>query len=201
MGGAKELLSKRSIFRTNPMIFVTVGTHEQQFNRLIENVDCLREMNRIKENVFIQIGYSSYEPKYCEYSRFLKFEEVMSFISRARIVITHAGPGSIFPILYFGKIPIVVPRQKKFGEHVDDHQVYFCRRMERMNKIIAIYNIENLEHAIINYNQLVESLGSEKKCKEINSIKNYIKALEQICDRLFQKGKPKLMGNTKRLNK
>ncbi|HEV1534200.1 TPA: multidrug MFS transporter, partial [Streptococcus pneumoniae] len=49
------------------MIFVTVGTHEQQFDRLIKEVDYLKKENLIQDEVFIQIGYSSYIPKYCEW--------------------------------------------------------------------------------------------------------------------------------------
>lgn len=48
------------------MIFVTVGTHEQPFNRLIQEVDHLVETGVIKEEVFIQTGYSTYEPKFCQ---------------------------------------------------------------------------------------------------------------------------------------
>ena len=48
------------------MIFVTVGTHEQQFNRLIEYVDRLN----LDEDVFIQTGYSTYIPKNCRWNDF-----------------------------------------------------------------------------------------------------------------------------------
>lgn len=47
------------------MIFVTVGTHEQPFNRLVEYMDRLKENKIIEEDVIIQIGYSTYEPQYC----------------------------------------------------------------------------------------------------------------------------------------
>ena len=48
------------------MIFVTVGTHEQPFNRLIRKIDELKRDGIIKEEVIMQIGYSTYEPKYCK---------------------------------------------------------------------------------------------------------------------------------------
>ena len=51
------------------MIFVTVGTHEQPFNRLIEGVDILKKDNIIQEPVVIQTGYSTYEPKYCTWGK------------------------------------------------------------------------------------------------------------------------------------
>lgn len=50
------------------MIFVTVGTHEQPFNRLIQKIDELKKDGIINEDVIIQTGFSTYEPKYCQWS-------------------------------------------------------------------------------------------------------------------------------------
>ena len=59
------------------MIFVTVGTHEQQFNRLVKKIDELKRENVIQEEVFIQIGFSDYEPKYCEWKKLIPYEEMI----------------------------------------------------------------------------------------------------------------------------
>ena len=48
------------------MIFVTVGTHEQQFDRLVEAVDRLGENGDFDEEIIIQIGYSTYKPRFCK---------------------------------------------------------------------------------------------------------------------------------------
>ena len=53
------------------MIFVTVGTHEQQFDRLVRAIDELRADEMINEPVFVQTGYCTFEPKHCEHSKFL----------------------------------------------------------------------------------------------------------------------------------
>ena len=45
------------------MIFVTVGTHEQPFNRLIKKIDELKKNGIIQEEVIIQTGFSTYEPR------------------------------------------------------------------------------------------------------------------------------------------
>ena len=105
------------------MIFVTVGTHEQQFNRLIEEVDKLKEDGTITEDVFIQTGFSTYEPKHCQWSKLISYKEMNRKIKEAGIIITHGGPASFIAPLQIGKIPIVVPRQEKYGEHVNDHQL------------------------------------------------------------------------------
>lgn len=73
------------------MIFVTVGTHEQQFNRLIMEMDQLKANGKIDDEVFIQTGYSDYEPKHCQWTKFVSFDEMTNYIEKSRIVITHGG--------------------------------------------------------------------------------------------------------------
>lgn len=74
------------------MIFVTVGTHEQPFNRLIQKVDELKCDGIIKDNVIIQTGFSTYEPKYCQWSKLIPYQQMVKNVADARIVITHGGP-------------------------------------------------------------------------------------------------------------
>ena len=94
------------------MIFVTVGTHEQPFNRLVEFIDKLVENEIIKDEVIIQTGYSTYKPKFCKFNKMLPYQEMVKNVQNARIVITHGGPASFFIPLQYWKIPIVVPSQK-----------------------------------------------------------------------------------------
>ena len=77
------------------MIFVTVGTHEQPFNRLIQKVDELKRDGVIQEEVIIQTGYSTYEPKYCQWSKLIPYQQMVKNVEDARIVITHGGSGDI----------------------------------------------------------------------------------------------------------
>jgi UDP-N-acetylglucosamine transferase subunit ALG13 len=130
------------------MIFVTVGTHEQPFDRLIQKVDELKKHGQIPDDVFMQTGYSTYVPFCCEYRAMIEFQEMESRMKTARIVITHGGPCSIIQARFHGKKPIVVPRQKMFKEHVDDHQVRFTNFLESKAKIIAGYNIDTLTKGI-----------------------------------------------------
>lgn len=134
------------------MIFVTVGTHEQQFNRLIEEMDRLKKENIVTDDVFIQTGYSTYEPKYCKWKKLLTYSEMNEMYEKADIIITHGGPASFMKALELKKIPIVVPRQQKFDEHVNDHQVEFVKFVEeRHHNIIGVYEIKSLEKEIRKY--------------------------------------------------
>lgn len=140
------------------MIFVTVGTHEQPFNRLIRKIDELKRDGIIKEEVIMQIGYSTYEPKYCRWSKLLPYSEMVKNVKDARIVITHGGPASFIMPLQIGKVPIVVPRQKEFDEHVNNHQVDFSKAVEdRMGIIITVTDINKLEEMITNYNNYIKA--------------------------------------------
>ena len=111
------------------MIFVTVGTHEQPFNRLVKAVDELKKDGVIVEKVIIQTGYSTYEPKYCQWSNLIPYQQMIKNVKEAHIVITHGGPASFIMPLQIGKTPIVVPRQHKYEEHVNNHQVEFTRNV------------------------------------------------------------------------
>lgn len=149
------------------MIFVTVGTHEQQFNRLIQEVDRLKGEGFIEDEVIMQTGFSTYEPKYCKWSKLIPYEEMNRNIERARIVITHGGPASFIAPLQIGKIPIVVPRQKEFEEHVNDHQLEFCKAVEeRMGNIIVVEEIDTLQDFLNKYMIIV---NEKRKILESNN--------------------------------
>lgn len=146
------------------MIFVTVGTHEQPFNRLIEYVDKLKKDNVIEKDVIIQTGYSTYEPQYCEWSKLYPYQKMVELVEKADIVITHGGPSSFIMPLQVGKIPIVVPRQLKFDEHVNNHQVEFSKAVaERQGNIIVVENIDDLKETILSYDDIVKSMPAEMK--------------------------------------
>ena len=128
------------------MIFVTVGTHEQQFNRLIRVVDELRETGVINEDVFVQTGYSDYKPKYCGWAKIIGYEEMRERMRKARVIITHGGPSSFMEVISMGKVPIVVPRQFRYKEHVNNHQVDFCKAIiTKGYKILLVEEVSELK--------------------------------------------------------
>lgn len=164
------------------MIFVTVGTHEQQFDRLIKEIDYLKEIGVIIDEVFIQTGYCTYEPKFCEYSKFLTYEEMWEKISQANIVVTHGGPSSFIMPLQKNKIPIVVPRQLSFNEHVNDHQMEFVKFVkERQGNIVPVYDINTLSEVICNYKAIVSSMSGDM----VSNNKNFNHKLELIINKMF----------------
>lgn len=141
------------------MIFVTVGTHEQPFDRLLEAVDAYAAGT--DEQIIVQSGYTDYEMKHCTWSKLLPYSEMIKNVEDARIVITHGGPSSFIMPLQVGKTPIVVPRQEKYGEHVNDHQLAFAREVEKRQKnILVVSDIDTLAETIGSYEEKTKQLSA-----------------------------------------
>lgn len=154
---------------------MTVGTHEQQFNRLVEYMD--KWANEHDEGVIIQSGFSTYEPKYCKWSKLYPYLEMVQMVNDARIVITHGGPSSFIMPLQIGKVPIVVPRKKELDEHVNDHQVDFSNQVaKRQGNIIVVEDVTKLADTIKQYDEIVNGMqnglksNNEKFCEEFGKI-------------------------------
>lgn len=180
MGRTKEILSKGKSIGGIILIFVTVGTHEQGMDRLFIQLDKLVESGHIKEEIFAQIGYANYIPKNYKYKKMIGYDEMDEYVRKSDIVITHGGPGSIFHPLQYNKIPIVVPRNPEFNEHVDNHQILFTKRLDENSKIIGIYDIEALNNAISSYKELSE------KCNSYSSSKNeFIKKFDKVISEIM----------------
>lgn len=163
------------------MIFITVGTHEQQFNRLIYEIDKLKRLGKICEEVFIQTGYSDYTPKNCKWKKMISYNEMNEYMEKASIIITHGGPGSIFQCINYNKIPIVVPRNPKYDEHVDNHQIEFARRLHDKKSVISVENISDLENIITNY----DILANKKLSDNISNAKMFSSKLEILIKELI----------------
>ncbi|MFK5655759.1 glycosyltransferase [Lactobacillus delbrueckii subsp. bulgaricus] len=137
------------------MIFVTMGTHEQPFNRLIQKIDELKRDDVITEDVVIQTDFSTYEPKCYTWQKMIPFQDMGKYVKKTRIIITHGGPLPLIVPLQIGKIPIVMPRQSEFNEHVNNHQLLFTRTMkERYGNLIVVEDIKKLGEIIKNYDKL-----------------------------------------------
>jgi len=157
------------------MIFVTVGTHSQSFNRLLKTVDDLIEKRKIKEKVIMQIGHSTYEPKNATWFRFADYREIENFNRDARLIITHGGAGCILTALSFGKPVIAVPRLKKFAEHTDDHQIDLVKALSEEKKVTAVYDVKDLDEAI----QKIKKISGIRKTRYLlcEEIKKYLQTL------------------------
>lgn len=105
------------------MIFVTVGSRSYPFDRLFKKLDELYEQGVLTEDMFAQVGTSTYRPLHYQYKSFITPEEFSEKISEADIVVSHGASGSIMKALNAGKKVIAVTRLQKYHEHINDHQI------------------------------------------------------------------------------
>ena len=165
------------------MVFVTVGTHEQPFDRLVKEVDHLAESGEISD-VLIQTGYCTYRPRFAAFKQWLSSEEMEEMTERADILITHGGPSSFLAGVRKGKIPVVVPRLKEFGEHVNNHQAEFAEKVEeRYHNIIVVSDIRDLGRVIKHYDEITAAMPQGIESNNAA----FIRKFEEIIDGMFRK--------------
>ena len=131
------------------MIFVTVGTNEARFDRLLAALDDLPDGT----DLFFQHGPSAVSPTGATCVDYMSFDELAEKMRQARAVVTHAGVGSVLTALLNGTRPIVVPRLQRFGEAVDDHQVHFGRRAQSAGLVTLVEDLAELADAVARHQE------------------------------------------------
>jgi UDP-N-acetylglucosamine transferase subunit ALG13 len=126
------------------MIVVTVGTHEQPFDRLIRAVAALEG----DEPLLVQYGSSQVAHGRGEWVDYMSFDALAERAAGARAFVCHAGVGSIVLARRCGHTPIVVPRRHELGEHVDDHQLSLARRLAKAGVVTMVEDVDLLADAI-----------------------------------------------------
>jgi UDP-N-acetylglucosamine transferase subunit ALG13 len=126
------------------MILVTIGTNEQPFDRLVLAAAALE----LDEPVIVQYGSSrAVEPR-DGWMEFLPFDELSELAKQARVVVCHAGVGSILMARRAGKLPVVMARRHGLGEAVDDHQVELSRRLAASGLVTLVDDEKDLAEAV-----------------------------------------------------
>ena len=119
------------------MIFVTVGTQDKPFIRLIKAVEKAVQDGKITDRVIVQAGNTKYESEVLNVLNYVPFEEFNNYIEKADIIITHGGVGSILNALKLKKKIVAVPRLSKYGEHINDHQLQVIQKMTEDGYILS----------------------------------------------------------------
>lgn len=127
------------------MIYVTVGTLFLDFPRLINKIDSIAK--ETGEQVIVQTGMGTAIPRHCEHFDFKSHEEVIKIQRQARVIVCHGGIGSTLDALEVRKPLIVVPRLKKFNEHLTDHQLEIAKAVEKRGWGKMITDIDDLPYA------------------------------------------------------
>lgn len=113
------------------MIFVTVGT-QLPFERMVTTVDTWAAAQTPRPDVLAQVGSGRVDYAHVRCVRTLAGADYARTMAEARLMVAHAGTGSILTALELGLPVIVFPRDNRFKEHRDDHQLQTARQMARM---------------------------------------------------------------------
>jgi UDP-N-acetylglucosamine transferase subunit ALG13 len=160
------------------MIFLTVGT-QFSFDRLVQAVDQAVCAGKITEQICAQIGNSLYQPTNFAAVASMKKSVFDEHILRASCIISHAGMGTIAMALNNNKPLLVMPRQKKYGEVVNDHQIAIARKFEEFGHILAAYSNEDLQAKIKQLKSFVPMPRTNNTKEIINKISEFLSCLNQ----------------------
>lgn len=150
-------------------VFVCVGTHTQQFDRLLKAADKLAEKTKNNFEFFAQTGHSNFQPKNMKSKKFLDEKEFYEKIDESDLIIGHGGAGLIISGLSKKKKIIIMPRLKEFGEHTNSHQVDIARHLAENKKVLAVFDKKKLEETFdaVQYFEPVIESGTKKIVMEL----------------------------------
>ena len=157
------------------MILVLLGTQHNSFERLLNEIEKCIEKNIIKDKVIVQAGFTKFESKKMEIFSMKSIEEINKLIKDADLIITHGGVGSITTALKNEKKVIAVPRLKKYGEHVNDHQLQIVETLSEEGYLKKLINVEELP-------QLLMEIKYFKPKKFISNTQNIINIIENFIE-------------------
>ncbi len=126
------------------MIFVTLGTQDKSFARLLEAIQKQIDLGNIKEEVIVQAGITKFKSKDMKVYSFLDESHFQNYMEECKILITHGGVGSILTGLRNKKIVIAAPRLKKYDEHESDHQKEIIEEFSKLGYLIPLFDFEDL---------------------------------------------------------
>ena len=154
------------------MILVTVGTNEAPFDRLLQAVETLST----DEEIVVQHGSSAIVPANAARTYdFLLFDDLVREMRASRVVVTHAGIGSIMTALSCGRRPVVAARLVAHREAVDDHQLPVARRLVEAGLVTLVEDLSQLEDAVAKAGEEIDvSLGADERL--VSELREYVLA-------------------------
>ena len=174
MGKYVRALSKSSIWRLDILIFITLGTQDKEFTRLIKEIEELKKDGIIKEKVVIQAGTTKYLSDELEIIDYLSMEEFEKYIKKSKFIITHGGVGSILDAIKHNKKVIAVPRLAKYDEHENNHQIQIVEKFAELGYIIDAGNLKRLKDKILKIDEFKPKKFVSNNSKMIKLIEDYI---------------------------
>ena len=156
------------------MILVLLGTQNNDFHRLLDEIEKNIENENINEEVIVQAGFTKYKSDKMHIFDLKPKEVIDNLVDEADFVITHGGVGSILMAIKKDKKVIAVPRLAEFNEHVNDHQRQIVEIFNDKNYIIGVQTMEDLADAIKQIDDFNPVQYSGDNSKMLNIIASFI---------------------------
>ena len=149
------------------MILVMLGTQNNDFHRLLEEIEKNIDNGNINEEVVVQAGFTKYKSDKMKIFSLTSKENLEELVKQADLIITHAGVGSIEMSLEQNKKVIAVPRLKKYREHVNDHQKNIEQKLNEKGCLIGIDDVSKLGIALKKVKKFIPKKYEKPKSDEI----------------------------------
>ena len=159
------------------MILVLLGTFDIDFSRPLIAIEKLCSSGVLNEEIIVQSGYTKFDSKYFKNIPFINRTDLEKLYLDARLIISHAGTGSILKGIKLGKKVIAVARLQKYSECVDDHQLEILNEFSKKGYIIPWNENDSLETVLLIAEsfELNEYISNKKEV--IAYLKKYIDSL------------------------
>lgn len=158
------------------MIFVTLGTQDKTFERLLKIIDEAVDKKIIKDKVIVQAGSTNYTTKNMKILKYISPNDFDKYIKECDVLITHAGVGSIFTGLKNNKKVLAIPRLSKYKEHHNDHQLDIVEEFTKEGYIMSFNNVRELEECL-------KKIDKFKIKKYKSNTNNMIELIEDFIDK------------------
>ena len=162
------------------MIFVTVGNDFRSFDRLLKRMDEIAPV--LPEEVIIQRGYSKFRPVNARSFDFVSMEKAIEYIKESRLVVSHAGIGTIMLCKEYGIPMIILPRRKRFQEHINDHQIEIAGALEERKdeNIYVVYDEHRLKEKVMDVLERAARYAPAGNAAKSNLIRTIREFIEKI---------------------
>lgn len=157
------------------MIFVTLGTQDKGFSRLLDAIEREIKNGNIKEEVIVQAGYTDYESDNMKIYKLLPMEKFDEYVDKCDLLITHAGVGSIMSGLNKNKKIIAAARLKEYGEHNNNHQVQIASEFSKLGYLLYLEDFNKLD-------EILNKSKSFKPKKFKSNNEKFVKIVENFID-------------------
>jgi len=159
------------------MIFVTLGTNDKNFDRLLEAIDREIKKGNIKQKVIVQSGCTNFKSDRMEIFDLIPKKDFEKLMKKCDFLITHGGVGSILTGLSYGKKVIAAARLSKYKEHINDHQVEIVGDFVKKGYILELKDFSQLD-------KLLKEVKKFKPNKYVSNTNNMIAMLEEYIDNI-----------------